>query len=901
MSVSNIALPPYTRRIWYYDKADIIGIMKNIEMFRWQAHLNNITCPDEQVKLLNEVLLNIYSNFIPNEVKTIRPRQAPWITKSVKNFLRNENRAYKNFVRSGRPGDRLEGIQNMISKGSKMIEDAKRNYFIKAGKTLANHGTSNKTYWSLMNTVLNKAKIPIIPPLLENGIFVTDFTEKAQLFNDYFILQCTTIDTGSHIPQDALVTDNMINDFVISDEKILNIIRALNPNKAHGWDEISVRMIKFSDVALVNPLKIIFTNCLRRGRFPKIWKYANVVPVHKKNEKNVKGNYRPISLLPIFGKILEKLVYDSLYSHLVSHDLLNPNQSGFRPGDSTVNQLISITHSIYKAFDCNSPLDVRSVYLDISKAFDRVWHDGLIYKLKRCGVSGKLLSLLQSFLMDRKQRTVLNGQCSSWGDISAGVPQGSILGPLFFLVYINDLTENLKCNVKLFADDTSLFTVVENSNAAANGMNHDLELIMQWVHDWRMSFNPDPQKQAVELIFSTKKTEVDHPVMLFNNVPVKKANEHKHLGIVLDSKLSFSAHIRAAISKNRKGIGLLKCLSKYLPRQTLNELYKLYVRPHLDYGDVLYHNPAKVCEFSNNVILPHLMEKLESVQYSSALAVTGAWRGSSREKLYAELGWESLSCRRWSRRLTLFYNIVNHLTPKYTLDPIPPLHQSQYSLRKPNVIGRIRARTEKFQSSFYLSESINNFFCTIGETLSDKIPSARNPLLENDYEVNPEKNKFQFHVINTLQLEKNFSKSKTSKGCGTDGIASCFLKIALPVISESLCDIFNLSLATGCFPDSWKIARVAPIFKNGQPDDRSNYRPISVLPVLARVFEKIIHNQLYHYLDKNNHLFSNQSGFRALHSVVTCLLNSTDDWYVNMDNGKYTANIFIDLKRHSIL
>ena len=316
------------------------------------------------------------------------------------------------------------------------------------------------------------------------------------------------------------------------------------------------------------------------------------------------------------------------------------------------------------------------------------------------GVSGQLLSLLQSFLMDRRQRTVLNGQCSSWGDISAGVPQG-LCSRTFVFPCVNDLTENLKCNIKLFADDTSLFTVVENSNAAANDMNHDLELIMQWAHDWRMSFSPDPLKQAVELIFSTKKTEVDHPAILFNNVPVKKVDEHKHLGIVLDSKLSFSAHIRAAISKTRKGIGLLKCLSKYLPRQTLNELYKLYVRPHLDYGDVLYHNPAKVCEFSNNIILPHLMEKLESVQYSAVLALTGAWRGSSREKLYAELGWESLNCRRWSRRLTLFYKIVNHLTPEYTLGPIPPLQQSQYSLRKRDVIGRIRARTEKFRSSFY--------------------------------------------------------------------------------------------------------------------------------------------------------------------------------------------------------
>ena len=355
VSVSSIPVPPYTRRIWHYDKADFVAIRKSIAMFRWREHLENLTCPNEQVKLLNEVLLNIYTNFIPNEVKTIRPRQAPWITRTIKNFLRKKNHAYKNFVRNGQPENKFEGIQRMISEGSKLIEDAKRNYFLKAGETLANPGTARKTYWSLINTVLNKVKIPIIPPLLENELFITDFTEKAQLFNEYFILQCTTIDTGSQIPQHDPVTTSLIDGFAISEEKILNIIRALNINKAHGWDEISVRMIKLSDAALILPLKIIFTNCLRHGLFPEIWKHANVVPVHKKNEKNLKGNYRPISLLPIFGKILEKLVYDSLYTHLVSCELLNPNQSGFRPGDSTINQLISITHTIFKAFDCNPP------------------------------------------------------------------------------------------------------------------------------------------------------------------------------------------------------------------------------------------------------------------------------------------------------------------------------------------------------------------------------------------------------------------------------------------------------------------------------------------------------------------------------------------------------------------
>ena len=234
-----------------------------------------------------------------------------------------------------------------------------------------------------------------------------------------------------------------------------------------------------------------------------------------------------------------------------------------------------------------------------------------------------------------------------------------------------------------------------------NNLNHDLELIRQWARDWKMSFNPDPQKQAVELTFSRKKIEIDHPNIFFNNIPVKKVDEHKHLGIVLDTKLSFSAHIKESISKTRKGIGMLKYLSSYLPRHTLNELYKLYVRPHLDYGDVIYHVPAKICAFTQNITLSNMMEKLESVQYSAALAVTRTWRGTSREKLYTELGWEPLNLRRWSRRLTLFYKFMNDLTPAYTMNPIPPFQQSQYSLRNQDVVGRIGARTEQFQSAFY--------------------------------------------------------------------------------------------------------------------------------------------------------------------------------------------------------
>ena len=276
---------------------------------------------------------------------------------------------------------------------------------------------------------------------------------------------------------------------------------------------------------------------------------------------------------------------------------------------------------------------------------------------------------------------------------------GSILGSLFFLIYINDLTENLRCSVKLFADDTSLFTIVQDPNSAASDLNHDLDLIRLWEHKWRMSFNPNPRKQAVELIFSKKTAKTDHPPGFFNDAPVMNIDQHKHLGVILDPKLSFSAHIQAAISKSRKAIGMLRFLSKYLSRNTLNELYKLYVRPHLDYGDVIYRIPQKENNFSS--LGNHLMEKLASVQYAAALAVTGTWRGTSRERLYNELGWEPLCLRRWSRRLILFYKFVNELTPDYTRDPIPPLNETTYPIRSRPVVGQIRARTEKFKASFY--------------------------------------------------------------------------------------------------------------------------------------------------------------------------------------------------------
>ena len=201
---------------------------------------------------------------------------------------------------------------------------------------------------------------------------------------------------------------------------------------------------------------------------------------------------------------------------------------------------------------------MRSNFSDISKAFYKVWHEGLLFKLETSGVSGNLLKLFQSFLSDRQQRVVLNGQHSNWAPVLAGVPQGSILGPLLFLIYINDLPDNLEVLAKLFADDTLLFSMVHDPSKSAKLLNDDLQKISGWAFKWKMLFNLDVTKQAREVTSSRKSNKTDHPVVYFNEAPVGKASCRKHLEMHLDEKLNFNAHIKEKIAKANKDIGVIR-------------------------------------------------------------------------------------------------------------------------------------------------------------------------------------------------------------------------------------------------------------------------------------------------------------------------------------------------------
>ena len=233
-------------------------------------------------------------------------------------------------------------------------------------------------------------------------MFILNCREKAKLFTDVFSQQCKPVINYSVLPNFNYLTNENIERIPIENNDIISLIRKLNPTKANGSDGMSGQMLLLCDNSVILPLRIIFRNILSTAIYPDIWKLANATPIFKLGDKQLIRNYGPISLLPICGKIFEKIVFNNLYKHHTTHRLISKKQSAFRPGDSTTNQLIDLVNDIHRAFDSTKSLELRAIILDISKDFDKVWHDGLIFKMRQHGVSGLLLKLFQNDLNNRK-------------------------------------------------------------------------------------------------------------------------------------------------------------------------------------------------------------------------------------------------------------------------------------------------------------------------------------------------------------------------------------------------------------------------------------------------------------------------------------------------------------------
>ena len=440
------------------------------------------------------------SQCIPNKTVKFNDEDPPWLNSQIKTAIKRKHRVYRKYLMHGRKLEDWNHVKIIRNKTSKMITAAKEQYYVKLGQKLSRSLADATTYWSVFNRILNKKAFVAIPPLLQNSIFVTNKKKKAAILNNYFLTQCCTIETSSSLSMLVPKCNVTIESLSIDPNKLLRLIRSLDPKESHGDDGISINMIKLCDESIIKPLCMIFKKFMETGVYPYAWKKSNVVPIHKKESRQLKNNYRPTSLLPIFGKLFEKLIFDAIYNHLCDHKLLVGNQSGFQPGDSTINQLLLITHKIYSGFEEIPCMETRAIFLDLSKAFNRVWHKGLIHKLQCNKICGNLLMLLQDFLHNRKQRVILNGQASECQPASSGVPQGSVLGPLLFIVYINDIVENVKYDIRLFADDTSLFSRVNDATQTVLKISEDLDKIEKWAWQWKMELKADKLKRLFSLL-----------------------------------------------------------------------------------------------------------------------------------------------------------------------------------------------------------------------------------------------------------------------------------------------------------------------------------------------------------------------------------------------------------------
>ena len=326
-------------------------------------------------------------------------------------------------------------------------------------------------------------------------------------------------------------------------------------------------------------------------------------------------------------------------------------------------------------------------FLDIKKAFDKVWHKGLIHKLSLCGIQGDLLDWFENYLHGRLQRVIINGQSSEWAEFNAGVPQGSVLGPLLFLVYINDITTSIKhCNTRLFADDTCLFIEVNNRETTVEMIHSDLDNIDKWAKKWLVQFAPEKTKS---LTISKKRDAHLNPRIIFNGHTIEEVHSHTYLGLLFTSSLSWNPHIANIEMKARKKLNMLSPLKFKLDRKSLEVLFSSFVSTTMYYGIEVWGG-----SYDSYLI------KLEHIVIDGMRLVTGATKRSNIAKLYHETGWQSVKDRRDQAMVIMMFKIENNIVPNYLCEILPNSRVVSYNLRnKQNLRGPYH-NTEVFKRSF---------------------------------------------------------------------------------------------------------------------------------------------------------------------------------------------------------
>lgn len=461
----------------------------------------------------------------------------------------------------------------------------------------------------------------------------------ASVLNKYFTSVFTKEPTGEVPVIDKLPSNSVLSDIQFDAAKVKKKLLALKPSLAPGPDKVTARFLKTYAESMAPALTMIFQKSMDEGVVPEDWKLAHVTPIFKKGSKGDPGNYRPVSLTSIPCKVMESCERDIIVDHLVSNSLINGSQHGFMRNKSCTTNLLEFLERVTAENDLGNSIDI--VYLDFSKAFDKVPHRRLIEKFRAHSIEGKLLSWIEDWLTGRKQRTVLNGETSEWETVDSGVPQGSVLGPLAFVVFIIDI-DALALIITIlnkFADDTKAGNVIHDQSDVLN-LQQCLNDLCGWAEKWGMSFNVGKCK-VMHIGKNNPKA-----VYTMNNTPLSVTEAERDIGVKVTNNLRPAKHCRESAQRANAILGQISRAFHYRDKRTFIQLYKQYVRPHLEFA-VPAWNPWNQGD----------KELLEQVQRRAVKMVSGL-SGRTYEQRLQELGLLSLEDRRTLYDLVQTFKII---------------------------------------------------------------------------------------------------------------------------------------------------------------------------------------------------------------------------------------------------
>ena len=422
----------------------------------------------------------------------------------------------------------------------------------------------------------------------ENGEWISDDHEKANELNSFFS-SVFTKNENDNMPEFQPNITSSVCDITITKQKVESMLKLLNVSKSTGPDEFHPRFLKETAVSIALPVTILFNKSLTEGTIPQEWKLANVTCIHKSGDKTAASNYRPISITSILCRMLESIIKTVLMDHCNDNQIFSDSQYGFRQRRGCILQLLKVFDDWSKFVDTDTPVD--AAFLDFRKAFDCVPHKRLLMKIERLGITGNLLKWITDFLSNRQQRVLINGISSEWTEVSSGVPQGSVLGPLLFILYVNDLPSQVSSFCKLFADDAKLYKDLQNLEDF-EVIQNDIDKLCQWTIKWLMFFNVNKCK-ILHIGKDNPQFEYQMEDKDGNVKNLTVVNCEKDLGVYVQDNLKFDQHISITVNRANRLVGLIKRAFSYLDEETLLVLYKTLIRPILDYGNLIWFPTLK--------------------------------------------------------------------------------------------------------------------------------------------------------------------------------------------------------------------------------------------------------------------------------------------------------------------